>query len=212
MEDFDGLMSNNLVLELASKGYWPAVAREYLEQKKYSRVVELCQLRLKENPNLLSGRIILARAFYHSGQYEQAEEQFYRILQVDFSNLVALKYLGDLKFRAADEPTAFSYYERVWKIDPHTKGLCSFIEDGRVEATRVLLLRKEPEKSETIREHLRQIPFITETLGDLLLAQGHPRLAMEVFRDLTMRTENPRLREKLDKSQELLKHKEKQDA
>jgi tetratricopeptide (TPR) repeat protein len=205
-------MSNSLVLELASKGYWPAVAREYLEQKKYSRAVELCQLRLKENPDLLSGRIILARAFYHSGQYDQAEEQFYRILQVDPSNLVALKYLGDLKFRAADEATAFSYYERIWEIDPLTNGLCSFIEDGRVETTRLLVLKKEPEKSETIREHLRQIPFITETLGDLLLAQGHPRLAIEVFRDLTNRTEDPRLKEKLNKSQELLKHKDKQDA
>ncbi len=205
-------MSNTLVLELASKGYWPAVAREYLEQRKYSRAVELCQLRLKENTNLLSGRIVLARAFYHSGQYEQAEEQFHRILQVDPCNLVALKYLGDLKFRTADEATAFSYYEKVWNIDPHTQGLRSSIEDGRVEATRVLVLKREPEKSETIREHLRQIPFITETLGDLLLAQGHPRLAIEVFRDLNMKTESPRLREKLDKSQELLKHKEKQDV
>jgi tetratricopeptide (TPR) repeat protein len=198
-------MDGNIVAELSSKGYWPALAMEYLKDKKHSKAVELCLLRLKDDPDIVSGRIILARALYHSGQVDAAEEEFYKILQKDPYNLVALKYLGDLKFKRGDEATAFSYYSRVLEIDPHTSRLSSSLEGQAPEETRILTLKKNSEEIETVSTQLRDIPFKTETVGDLLLAQGHPRLAREVYRELAARSANPRLLEKLDKIEEMLK-------
>lgn len=205
-------MVENLLSELSAKGYWPAVAMDYFNEKKYSMAVELCMMRLKDYPDVLSGRVVLACALYHSGQYESAGEQFYEILRQDPNNLVALKYLGDLKFRIGDEATAFSYYSRVLEIEPLTGGLSSPIEKESSEETKILTLKKGAEKEELGFIRLRSLPLKTETVGDLLLAQKHPRLAMQVFREVFDRTGEPRLKEKLEKTQKLLRNRETKDV
>ena len=180
--------------------------------KKYSQAAELCLLRMKEEPNILSGRIILARTLYHSGQFEEAEKMFYKILQIDPENIIALKYLGDIKAGNGDETTAFSYYNRVMKYDPTGETLSISLEDKPLPRTRTLNLRRPSEKPETLRQQVRQIPFVTETVGDLLMTQGHPRLALEVFLGLMTDNDNPRLREKAEKAEEILKYKEKKNV
>lgn len=202
-------MNNNPIQELAQKGYWPAVAMTYLAEGKYSQAAQLCLLRLKDNPELVSGRIVLALAYFRAGQYEAAEKCFHHILHDDPENLVALKYLGDLKFQAGDEEIAFSYYNRIRQIAGRDIELASRLEDRPIGKTNVLTLRKGSEKNETTPGPLRQIPFVTETLGDLLLAQGHPRLALRVYQELNAESEDPRLTEKLNRAEELLKDKDK---
>ena len=60
-----------------------------------------------------------------------------------------------------------------------------------------------PHEAEPTTEHSEAPPpqgriyFYTETVGDLYLAQGHPRLAAEVYRALSVHNHNPRLAEKL---------------
>ena len=207
-------MREKLFSELASKGYWPALAMEYFKEHKYSRAIELCMMRLKDYPDVLSGRIVYARALYHAGQYETSGEQFYKILQHDPQNLVALKYLGDLKFRDGEEATAFSYYSKIIEIDPESNALVSPVDPdkkGNMETTRTLTIRKKiknaekTEKNEEKMIPLREMPFKTETLGDLLLKQGHPRLALKIFRDLAEKTETPGLREKIERTQQTIK-------
>ncbi|MEW5923324.1 MAG: tetratricopeptide repeat protein [Candidatus Zixiibacteriota bacterium] len=202
-------MTVNLISELASKGYWPALAMEYFLERKYARAIELCMIRLKEYPDILSGRIVYARSLYHTGQYESAEEQFYKILGYDPNNLVALKYLGDLKFRAGDEATAFAYYLKILEIEPNTNALTSPINHEKEETeqlTRVLVLRKKSDERDDDKDiPLRELPFKTETLGDLLLKQGHPRLALKIFQELAEKNGSPQLREKIEKTQQSIK-------
>nr|MBN2277135.1 hypothetical protein [candidate division Zixibacteria bacterium] len=205
-------MNNDLIPELASKGYWPAVAAEYFNDKKYSRAVELCTSRLKEFPGVISGRIVLARALYHSGQYEAAEDQFYTILNYDPDHAMALKYLGDIKFMMGDESIAFNFYARVMVLEPWPGVLSYPVKRESGEATRILILKKKEEKITERGTHLRELPFRTETLADLLISQGHQRLAAQVLRELVEATGDVRLKEKLAKTEEALKDKEKKDV
>ena len=205
-------MGSSLILELSSKGYWPAVAMEYLYEKKYSRAIELCQNRLKDEPDITSGRLILARALFHSGQFETAEEQFQSIVQSDAFNIIALHYLGDIKFRRGDEATAFTFYARIQQITSDAAALSSALDPKPSEETKILTLKHAPEKGATESAELRQIPFKTETMGDLLLAQGHTRLALEIFEELSNISRNPRLTAKLDKTKELFKNREKKNV
>jgi len=194
-----------LYSELASKGYWPALAMEYFTERKYSRAIELCMIRLRDYPDALSGRIIYARALYHTGQYESAEEQFYKVLQRDPENMVALKYIGDLKFKGGDEATAFSYYSKVLDADPKTSALASPVNFEKIEKeekTQVLTLKKRAEKPNEKELLLREMPFKTQTLGDLLLKQGHPRLALQVFRELALTSDDPKLLDKIEKTEQ----------
>ncbi len=202
-------MDYELASELSSKGYWPAVAYEYFRDRKYGKALELCRRRLNETPDLISGRVILARALYHSGRIEEAESEFYRILQYDPQNLVALKYIGDIRFANGDDDTAFSYYEKVMKIDLHSPTLLYPI-DGRSGSGKAMVLKRNSEdaseKKETATERL---PFKTETMGDLLFSQGHTRLAFHIFDELARESDQPRLKEKAEKARALLNKKEK---
>lgn len=192
-------MNSDLTGDLSTQGYWPAMAREFLEKRQYSRAIEICTTHLENEPDTLSGRIVLAMALYNSRQFKEAEEQFYNILRIDPDNIQALKYLGDLKFRFGDEYAANSFYSRVLKLDPYTRGLKSAVAEKTTGETKILTLKRDFEESERGPERLRQLPFKTETAGDLLLAQGHTRLANEIFRELAEKTADPRLYEKLQK-------------
>ncbi|SYZ73854.1 hypothetical protein TRIP_C60124 [Candidatus Zixiibacteriota bacterium] len=205
-------MSDSLILELSSKGYWPAVAMEYLNDKKYSRAIELCHNRLKDDPDIVSGRLILGRALYHSGQYELAEEQFADVIRNDPFNIVALRYMGDIKFRKSDDATAFTFYSRIQQISSESVALSSPLDHKPMEETKILTLKHGAEKSEPLSRDLRQIPFKTETMADLLLAQGHNCLALNVLEELAKNSENPQLAAKLEKAKELIKNKEKKNV
>jgi predicted Zn-dependent protease len=140
---------------------------------------------------------------FHAGQIDSARKQFHELLARDPDNLVALKYLGDISFSDGSEASAMALYSRVLEVDPYCRGLCSPIRQAQTETTRTITLKATSERAGILRQanRLRNIPFYTETIGDLYLAQGYPRLAAEVFRTLSERSPNPRLAEKLTKAE-----------
>ncbi len=196
--------------ELAAGGYWPARAACALRQERYSRAVEICRTHLPSEPDLISGRLVYGRALFHAGQLDSAATEFYRVLSVDPDNQVALKYLGDLLFERGDEYGSMAHYQRVLEIDPACMGLHRALKSQTAETTRTVTLRRAPEKraTESTKAPLRDIAFYTETVGDLYLSQGYPRLAQEVFRTLMADNDNPRLAKKMTLASESIKEKE----
>jgi len=209
MSDQHESTEGTLVDELAGQGYWPALAAQYLAEGKYSRAVAVCKEHLSVDGHLVSGRLIYASALKLAGQVESAAEQFYYVLSHDPSNVVALKCLGDIQYAAGDEITAMADYLRVLEIDPYCRGLASKVESRPKETTRTITLKHgEDSVSEERKRALRRIPFYTETIGDLYLAQGYPRLAAEVFRKLSDSSASPRIREKLNQAEKKVTEKD----
>ncbi len=201
--------SDKAAERLAATGYWPARASALLAEGKYSRVVETCRRNLEDTPELVSGRLIYARALYHAGQAESAAEQLYHVLSLDPNNMTALIHLGHIEFTRGDEIAALSHYRRVQEIDPNCRGLKSQVRRPREDTTRTVTLSRAPEKGKGKKAPpLREIPFVTETIGDLYMSQSHPRLAAEVYRVLNKDNQNPRLAEKLARAEQLVKEKE----
>ncbi len=185
---------------LSNQGYWPAQAEKFLSDGKYSRTVEICKQHLTEDVFLVSGWTVYARALFMAGQLELAEDSFYRVLSYDPDNLVSLKSLGDIKFSQGDEVSAMSYYHRVLEIAPYCRGIKSPVKRITETATRTVILKHKAEKSTIKKEtNLREIPFYTETIGDIYLAQGHTRLAAQVYKALNEKDSHPRLSDKLEK-------------
>ena len=199
----------SLTDRLASEGYWVAIAARRLEAGKYSEAVGVCQENLDREPNLLSGRLICGTAFLLSGQAESAAAQFRRVLAADPDNIVALKYLGDIAFEAGDVASTMANYARVLEIDPACRGLKSRAQRRNQSTTRTITLARRAEpKPDADAENLRDIPFYTETIGDIYLAQGYPRLAARVFRRLSEQADSPRIAEKLIISESKIKEKD----
>lgn len=209
MANPDTHTDTSLTDRLAAGGFWAARAASRLEQGKFSEVVRICQENLSDSPDLVSGRLVYATALHLSGQAESAAEEFHHVLTLDPENLVALKFLGDIMFASGDGAAAMANYRRILEIDPQCRGLRSHVKKPRVTTTRTITLTRGSEtKSEKQPQHLRDIPFFTETMGDLYLTQGYPRLAAEVFRRLTRQGDSPRIAEKLAQAEGKIKEKE----
>jgi len=209
MDHSSGGIISPSVDSLADRNYWPAVAARFLSEGRFSAVVELCKENLPDFPDLLSGHILFARALHEAGQTESAAEQFYRVLALDPNNAVALKYLGDIAFKAGDEFTAISYYARILELDPFCQGIRSDVKRRDMQTTRSITLVHHEDTAAPAVGPLRTIPFYTETMGDLYLRQGHARLAAEVFRTLHERAPRPHLLEKLKQAEDKARDKEK---
>jgi tetratricopeptide (TPR) repeat protein len=194
---------------LAEQGYWPAQADEYFAAGRYSRAVDLCLRKLDSGPEVISGRVILAKSLYHAGQFQQAREQFHEVLKFDATNLVALKYLGDILFREGEEASAMTYYRRIFEIDPHCGGLSCPMEKATTVETRQLTVRRAQET--VVKERptrLREPAFITETVGDIYRDQGYLHLAREVYCRLLDNRKDNRIAEKLRETEEKLSKRE----
>jgi len=196
---------------LLEKGYWPARAAAYVAQGKYSKAVEICKENIKQSSKLLSGYLIYGQALFYAGQLETAAEQFYSILTREPDNIVALKFIGDIKYTTGDEIGAATYFQRILEIDPDTDILYSKLENSNKETTRVITLKKSEEilSEETDFKPSNRIPFYTETIGDLYLAQGFPKLAYEVYLSLNKKNSNARITDKLQQAKVKILDKEK---
>ena len=209
MSDFPAAKTAQLAERLARQGYWPAKAEGCLRSGKYSTAVEICREHLDEQPDVLSGRLIYAIALHLAWQTESATEQFYRVLSCDPDNMVALKYLGDIEFAAGNETAALSNYRRVLEIDPFCRGLVSEVKQDRPARTRTIsIIRGDEDAGELLPRPPRELPFYTETIGDLFLAQGYPRLAADVYRTISKNSESPRLLTKLRQAEDKMRLKE----
>ncbi len=208
MFDLSEIRTATAADELAGEGYWPALAVRYFSEGKYSRVVELCREHLEEESIPVAARLVYARALWHGDRAESSTEQLYAVLARDPDNLVALKYLGDIKFAENDEHGAISHYKRILEIDPGCRSLCSDLKRPRKAGTRTINLTRREEKPSLTKSSLRKIPFYTETIADLYMNQGYPRMAAEVYRVLNKDEGNPRLSEKLLQAEHAIKAKE----
>lgn len=195
---------------LASSGYWPARAAVFLSEGKYSRAVEICNANLTEQPDLISGRLILAKALLEAGQVESAARQFSQVMARDTDNLVALKYLGDTKFAEGDTAGALALYGRILEIDPDCRGLRSPLKRASTETTRTITLKRvtAPKTTPATAAKQHAIPFLTETIGDLYLQQGHSRLAAQVFQAIAERNPSPRIADKLAEAEHRISEKD----
>jgi len=173
MANPDTHTDTSLIDRLTSGGFWAARAASRLAQGKFSEVVRICQENLGNSPDLVSGRLVYATALHLSGQAELAAEEFHHVLTLDPENLVALKFLGDIMFASGDGAAAMANYRRILEIDPLCRGLRSHVKKPRPTTTRTITLSRGSEtRSEKQPQHLRDIPFFTETMGDLYLTQG----------------------------------------
>lgn len=206
--DTDNSKASDILYE---KGYWPARAARYLKEGKYSKVVELYKENLNNEKNSLSVLLIYGQALFQAGQLNTASEQFYKVLTIEPNNIVALKYLGDIKFAGGDTVSAFNLYKKILDIDPETKILINNLSNQKKEITHVITLKKGTEdisQQATIKP-TRNIPFYTETMADLYLEQGYPKLAFEVYQNLETKKSNSRISQKMTLTQEMIKEKEK---
>ena len=161
------------------------------------------------------GRHLVIGDRVEAGELERAEEateRLYEVLAIDPNNVVALKILGDIRYSQHDVVSAMANYSRILEIDPDCRGIKSEMPVKKPEPVRQLILQRAPETAAPAKTLQLERPFRTETVGDIYLAQGQPRLAMEIFKELADLHQNPRMREKLASAEKMAGVREHRDV
>lgn len=203
--------SDNASDVLLEKGYWLARADRFLNEKKYSKTVEICKRFMDESSESISAWLIYGKALYYTGQLETAADNFYKVLTSEPDNVVALKLLADIDFKNKNYLTAEMTYNKILSIDPASSILKSEIDLDRENQNRIITLKRSDETVSEIKSEplSRDIPFYTETMGDLYLSQGFPNLAYEVYRKINNKERSSRLEQKLKSAEEKIREKDK---
>jgi tetratricopeptide (TPR) repeat protein len=203
---------SDLEQKLAECGYWVALANQALAEKQYTRAIELCRQHLADEPHLVGPRVIYTRALLASGQHEAAADQCHLTLAIDPDNEVILKLLGDILLSQAREIEGLACYHRILDINPHCRGLFSPLKQASKTNERFVTIIRGEEIAEREKKAPSPVIYFTETIGDLYLTQGHPRMAVEVFKKLLLASDTPRLRQKLTLAEDRLSNKEEKNV
>ncbi|MEJ2218281.1 MAG: tetratricopeptide repeat protein, partial [Gemmatimonadota bacterium] len=104
------------------------LAEAYRRAGELDRALEVVQDGISRYPEDSSAHVVLGRVLEDRQQDEEAGDAFRRVLELDAHNLVALRGLGDLEFRAGHHKAALEYFERLAELEPPDAELEALIE------------------------------------------------------------------------------------
>lgn len=153
------------------------------------QAIEVCARGLRRHPNYTSGRVALARAYFDSGQVDEARQELERVVATVPENLIAQRLLGSIYRDQGELDRMEGCLHRILSLDPQD-GEASEALDW-IEASRG---RTWPDGSEPDGE--REI--VTRTLAEIYASQGYVERAADIYRQLCRKEpDNPVLRGRL---------------
>jgi len=85
--------------------------------------LDICRRGLEANPTYASGYVVQGKCLYDAERADEAESAFRRVLELDSSNLVALKFLGIILSERGAAGDARSFFEHILVLDPEDRDI-----------------------------------------------------------------------------------------
>ncbi len=127
--------------------YFAPLANELRKLGDLDQAIALCRTHLPQQPQHVSGHIVLAQALFEAGNTPDSRSTFESALDLDPENLIALRYLGDIARTQGENATARQLYERVLDADPRNDEIAQLIreiEQGAPEPQAAAVEVEEP--------------------------------------------------------------------
>lgn len=109
--------------------YFAPLANELRKLGDLDQAIALCRTHLPQQPQHVSGHIVLAQALFEAGNTPDSRSTFEVALDLDPENLIALRYLGDIARTQGEHSTARQLYERVLDADPRNDEIAQLIRE-----------------------------------------------------------------------------------
>jgi tetratricopeptide (TPR) repeat protein len=176
--------------------------------RKLGRVdeaVEICSKGIALHPDYASGYVVMGKCLFDRGMLEAAEETFRKVLELDASNLVALKFLGLLEAETGRIESAKERFEQILILDPGNKEIrkkvqwIQEIEVEEIEAAGTTPATFEdtdlaPDDEqfegpviELTEEFETSDELATLTLADIFASQGYKEKAVDIYNEILRR-------------------------
>src|SRR3990172_7012376 len=209
-----------------SRSFIP-IAEEYMKSGMFDEAIAVLKEGLQTYPNYLGARVSLGKAYLEKGMIHEAIREFESVVQLSPDNLFAHRKLVSLYkdlgrfddaikgcetlliFNPKDKETAELLSNlMVEKMKEGTeagetvekgKPLSTIHEEGvKIDFTSAWKVETEREKEQEKEQEKVEDELVTETMGDLYVAQGEIGKGMDIYRRILEREpENRSIREKL---------------
>jgi Flp pilus assembly protein TadD len=94
------------------------LAEEYRRAGRFDEAIRACRDGLNRHPHYVSARVTLGRALLQSGDLDDAQQQFERVLESAPANLAAVRGLGEILQRRGALSEALSQYVTAQALAP----------------------------------------------------------------------------------------------
>jgi tetratricopeptide (TPR) repeat protein len=182
------------------------LADAYRKAGRLDEAVEVCVKGTGEHPDYPSGHVVLGKCYFDLGRVDEARTSFYRVLELDANNLVALKYLGMIAAGHGDLETARNNFRQILALDPENREIRSMLEDLHTTDRRDRNRNREVEDDQFEGDTIAlgngdtgmSDELATTTLADIYAAQGYRDKAAKIYQEvLRKQPENEQIRKKL---------------
>ena len=94
------------------------LADEVLGAGDVKRAAEICRRGLRYRPSYATGHLVMGRCHLAVGRFEEARQEFHKVLQLDSDNLSALWLIGRIELQMGWQESALQRFERILILDP----------------------------------------------------------------------------------------------
>jgi tetratricopeptide (TPR) repeat protein len=126
--------------------------------------LDICKKGLAANPRYASGYVVQGKCLYDAEKPEDAEAAFRRVLELDGSNLVALKFIGIILSERGDTGAARACFEHILALDPEDRDIRRRLNEvGDLRRSETPVSHNEPELGPA--EPVRRGPTVEPNAG-----------------------------------------------
>ena len=197
------------------------VAEEYIKTGCLEEAIDLLKEGIKTYPDYLSARISLGKAFIAKGMINEAMKEFEHVVRVSPDNLLAHRKLAFLYIEAGRVDSAIKSCESVLIFNSRDREILDLLrnlkskgnENGPLQTgsdkhnapptdesvspvfdfTSGWAIASEESKTDSLSNE-----FLTESMGDICIAQGEKAKGIEIFRKILQKyPDNETVRVKL---------------
>lgn len=209
-----------------SRSFIP-IAEEYMKSGMFDEAITILKEGLQIYPNYLGARVSLGKAYLEKGMIQEAILEFESVVQLSPDNLFAHRKLVSLYKDLGRFDDAIRGCETLLMFNPRDKETAELLsnlmvekmregaetgetvekgkplsptqqEGVRIDFTSAWEVETEKEKEQEKEQEKMEDELVTETMGDLYIAQGKIGKGMDIYRRILERDpENMSVREKL---------------
>lgn len=113
------------------------LAEGFLLQGNVKRASEICRQGLRYRPSYVAGHVVMGKCHLAMGHFEEARQEFQKVLQLDADHPSALWHLGQIDLQLGWEDLALRHFEMARVLDPFNAQLADQIARLKQVAPRV---------------------------------------------------------------------------
>lgn len=136
------------------------LAEGFLQQGQVKRATEIARQGLRYRPSYVAGHVVMGKCHLAVGHFEEARQEFQKVLQLDSDHPAALWHLGQIDLQFGWDDLALRHFELAQILDPLNRGITQQIAQLKTEAPETV------ERAQIDPELINDVQEVDASLSD----------------------------------------------